>query len=180
MTNSRITTWLLAIAAIFIGTVSVRPQAPALAITRVNVVDVVDGRVVPNSTVIIDGGIITGVTSGGAPPAGAHVVDGSERFLIPGLWDMHAHIQGSGEPWLQWYVAIQTATINPARYLGRETTMGTIAPGKAADLVLLDANPLTDIANVRRIRAVVVAGRLLDRQQLDNVLAEVKAAAGQP
>src|SRR5262249_36557778 len=47
--------------------------------------------------------------------------------------------------------ALQTATINPARYLGRETTLGTVAAGRSADLVLLDANPLEDIGNVRRI-----------------------------
>jgi imidazolonepropionase-like amidohydrolase len=70
--------------------------------------------------------------------------------------------------------ALQTATINPARYLGREKTFGSIAPGKVADLVLLDANPLDEIGNVRRIHAVVVAGRPLDRRELDRVLAQVK------
>ena len=46
-----------------------------------------------------------------------------------------------------------------------------------ADLVLLDANPRTDITIVRRIRAVVVAGRLLDRSELDEMLAQVTLAA---
>ena len=73
--------------------------------------------------------------------------------------------------------ALQTATINPARYLGREMTLGTIAVGKSADLVLLDGNPLEDIANVRRIRAVVSAGRFLDRAALDRLLVQAKAAA---
>ena len=77
------------------------------------------------------------------------------------------------------HAALQTATINPARYLGRETTLGSIAPGKSADLVLLDANPLEDIANVGRIRAVVTAGRFLDRPALDQLLAQAKAAAQQ-
>jgi imidazolonepropionase-like amidohydrolase len=76
-------------------------------------------------------------------------------------------------------VALQTATVNPARYLGREKTLGSVAPGKIADLVLLDANPLEDIANVRRVRAVVVAGRLLERKELDNLLAQVKIVAQQ-
>jgi imidazolonepropionase-like amidohydrolase len=76
--------------------------------------------------------------------------------------------------------ALQTATLNPARYLGREQTLGSIAVGKIADLVLLDANPLTDIRNIGRIRAVVVAGRLLDRTALDDLLASAKAAAAQP
>lgn len=54
--------------------------------------------------------------------------------------------------------ALQTSTINPARYLGREMTAGTVAEGRSAGLVLLDANPLEDIANVRRIRAVIPPG----------------------
>jgi hypothetical protein len=73
--------------------------------------------------------------------------------------------------------ALQTATINPARYLGREATLGTVAPGRSADLVLLDANPLEDIANVRRVRSVIAAGRLLDRNALDRLLSQAKAAA---
>ena len=75
--------------------------------------------------------------------------------------------------------ALQTATINPARYLGRETASGTVAPGRSADLVVLDANPLDDIANLRRIRAVVAAGRFLDRRALDQLLVQAKAAAAQ-
>lgn len=433
---------LLAIGVMSVGAASVASQGSALAIVGVNVVDVGDGRIVPDRTVIVNGDVITSVTSGAALPAGYQVIDGSGRFLVPGLWDMHAHVQGSGEPWLQLYVAngvtgirdmgadadfilpmreataagrtlgprivaagpilddapgdwpqrirvqgaaegravvqllkrrgvdlikvhnftprdvffaiaeearrqslplaghvplkvtvdeaieagltniehlsedgriwkacsggapyrpeacrpfferlarrniwqtptllalsegatvgtsgsaispehlayanrylrtmwsaiqaffvskpeivdilkaqaqiakvvttdmakagvgilagcdaliagfcihdelalmvdggmtplaaIQTATLNPARYLGRERTMGTIASGKVADLVLLDANPLTDITNVRRIRAVFVAGRFLDREELDGLLARARAAAAQP
>jgi len=420
---------------------AVTPQAQTLAIARVNVVNIVDGRIVPNSTVTISGETITSVTQNGVPPAGARVVDGQGKFVIPGLWDMHAHIEGSGEPWLKLYVAngvtgirdmgadlefilemreatssghilgprivaagpilddapgdwplrmrvrnaeegraavqllkqrgvdlikvhnftprdaffsiadearrqslplaghvplkvtvqeavdagltniehlsedgrvwkacsggaqyrpeacqpffemlarrgiwqtptlvslsevvtigtpgsavssehlayankrlrdmwagnqslfaarpevvrivkaqaetakvvvsdmakagvgilagcdaliagfcvhdelaamvrggmtplaaLQTATVNPARYFGREKTLGSIAPGKMADLVLLDANPLDEIANVRRIRAVVTRGRLLDRTELDKLLAQAKTAAQQ-
>ena len=72
--------------------------------------------------------------------------------------------------------ALQAATLNPARYLGMEQTLGSIAVGKRADLVVLDANPLTDVANVRRIRAVVLGGRLLDRTALDTLLAQTRAA----
>jgi imidazolonepropionase-like amidohydrolase len=73
--------------------------------------------------------------------------------------------------------ALQTATLNPARYFGIDSTAGSVAPGRRADLVLLDANPLADIANVRRIRAVVVGGRVLDRRALDETLAAARAAA---
>jgi imidazolonepropionase-like amidohydrolase len=54
-----------------------------------------------------------------------------------------------------------------------------VASGQRADLVLLDENPLADIVSVRRIRAVVVAGRFLDREALDKMLARVKRAARQ-
>ena len=74
--------------------------------------------------------------------------------------------------------ALQTATLNPAIFLGRTADLGTIETGKLADLVLLDANPLDDIANTRRIRAAVVNGRYLDRVALDAFLAEV--VAGDP
>jgi imidazolonepropionase-like amidohydrolase len=76
-------------------------------------------------------------------------------------------------------VALQTATLNAARYFGLQQTHGSVATGRAADLVLLDANPLEEIANVRRIRAVVVSGRLLERNELDTLLAQVKSAAQQ-
>lgn len=71
--------------------------------------------------------------------------------------------------------ALQTATINPARYLRLERTYGSVTAGKRADLLLLDANPLDDIANVRRIHAVVVGGRVLNREALDAILARARS-----
>ncbi|GAC1687251.1 MAG: hypothetical protein NVS9B3_05770 [Gemmatimonadaceae bacterium] len=66
--------------------------------------------------------------------------------------------------------ALQTATLNPARYLGATDSLGTVAAGKVADLVLLDADPLADIHNTTRIQAVVANGRYLDRDALDRLL----------
>jgi imidazolonepropionase-like amidohydrolase len=68
--------------------------------------------------------------------------------------------------------ALQAPTSAPARFLGVADSLGTVAAGMVADLVLLDANPLDDIRNVRRIRAVVRAGALLDRDVLDRLAAE--------
>ena len=58
------------------------------------------------------------------------------------------------------FEALRSATLEPARYFGMLDSLGTIAPGKLADLLLLDANPLQDIRNTRRISAVVANGRL--------------------
>lgn len=73
--------------------------------------------------------------------------------------------------------ALQTATINPAKFLGREADMGTVAKNKVADLVLLDANPLDSIDNTRAIRGVLLAGRYFSRADLDEMLRGVAAAA---
>ena len=73
--------------------------------------------------------------------------------------------------------ALRTATINPARFLGLTDSLGVVATGKVADLVLLDGNPLQDIANTKRIRAVIQGGHFLDRHPLDALLAHAKALA---
>ena len=66
--------------------------------------------------------------------------------------------------------AIQSATVQPARYFGVLDSLGTAEVGKVADLVLLDADPLADIGNTRRIAAVVLRGSYLDRSELDGLL----------
>jgi imidazolonepropionase-like amidohydrolase len=73
--------------------------------------------------------------------------------------------------------ALRTATINPATFLGVTDSLGTVARGKVADLVLLDANPLAEIANTKRIRAVIQGGRLLDLRAIDAMLARARARA---
>ena len=73
--------------------------------------------------------------------------------------------------------ALQTATLNPAKFLGREAELGTVEKNKIADLVLLDANPLSDIGNTRRIQGVVLAGRYFPRTDLDQMLNRAAAAA---
>jgi imidazolonepropionase-like amidohydrolase len=73
--------------------------------------------------------------------------------------------------------ALRTATINPARFFGKEKEMGTIERGKLADIVLLDANPLNNIDNTRLINAVVVNGRYLPKDALQKMLAEAEADA---
>ena len=69
--------------------------------------------------------------------------------------------------------ALASATRKPAEWLGLADSVGTIATGKVADLVLLDADPLANISNTRRISAVVLRGKLLQRSELDALLASV-------
>jgi imidazolonepropionase-like amidohydrolase len=74
--------------------------------------------------------------------------------------------------------ALQSATRDAAAYLGLLDSVGTIEKGKTADLVLLDANPLAEIGNTRKISAVVLGGRLISRPELDQMLSDVEAIVG--
>ena len=69
--------------------------------------------------------------------------------------------------------AIAIGTRNGARFLGRELRIGTIAPGKQADLVVIDGNPATTIADVRRVRTVFKRGVGFDPVKL------IESAKGQ-
>jgi imidazolonepropionase-like amidohydrolase len=73
--------------------------------------------------------------------------------------------------------ALRAATLNPSIFLETADSLGSVASGKLADLVLLDGNPLDDIANTRMIHAVFQNGRLFDRTELDQMLSEAKARA---
>ena len=111
--------------------------------------------------------------------AGVPILAGTDvlnPWCLPGF-SLHDELALLVQAGLTPAAALQTATINPARFLGREKDLGTISKGKIADLVLLDANPLQDIRNTTRINAVVVNGRLLDRPALDRMLSQVEAAA---
>jgi imidazolonepropionase-like amidohydrolase len=122
-------------------------------------------------------GAVGAVVTSDMARAGVGILAGCDS-MIAGFCvgdELEALVRGGMSP----LGALQTATINPARYFGRLATLGTIAPGRAADVVLLDANPLVDITNVRRIHAVVAAGRFFDRKALDQLLAQVKVAAKQ-
>jgi imidazolonepropionase-like amidohydrolase len=94
-------------------------------------------------------------------------------FQVPGI-SLHIELERLVEAGLTPLEALQTATFNPAHVLELTDSLGTIEPGKFADLVLLDANPLEDIRNTRKIRAVVADGRLHRRADLDRLLAGAK------
>jgi imidazolonepropionase-like amidohydrolase len=94
--------------------------------------------------------------------------------LIPGI-SLHEELELLVEAALTPLQALQTATINPARVLGQADSLGSIEVGKLADVVLLGADPLADIRNTQRIRAVVADGRLYRRADLDRLQDEVEA-----
>lgn len=66
--------------------------------------------------------------------------------------------------------ALQTATSNVSDYAGASREFGTLEAGKRADIVLLDANPLEDIRNTRKIHGVILGGRLFSRSELDDMV----------
>jgi imidazolonepropionase-like amidohydrolase len=76
--------------------------------------------------------------------------------------------------------ALRAATLEPARWLRATDTLGTIARGRRADVVLLDADPLADIRNTTRIRTVIADGRLLERAALDAILLDATRRAAAP
>jgi imidazolonepropionase-like amidohydrolase len=90
---------------------------------------------------------------------------------VPGI-SLHVELERLVEAGLTPLEALRTATLNPARVLNMTDSLGTIEAGKLADLVLLDANPLSKIRNTQKIRAVVANGRLYRRAQLDQLLAK--------
>jgi imidazolonepropionase-like amidohydrolase len=103
--------------------------------------------------------------------------DLSNPYVFPGfsLHDELSHMVRLGFSPLE---ALRTATLNPARYLGATDSLGTVAPGHLADLVLLEGDPLLDIANTRRIAAVVADGRVYDADAIAGLLAAAERAAG--
>lgn len=73
--------------------------------------------------------------------------------------------------------ALRAATLNPAAFLGLTDSLGTIEPGKLADLVLLEADPLADIDNTRRIAGVVVDGKWIDAAERARSLERIRRLA---
>jgi len=88
--------------------------------------------------------------------------------LVPGFC-LHDELEWMTLAGLSPLEALQTATINPAIFFGRENTQGTIEVGKRADLVLLDENPLADINNIRTVNAVLVRGHLISKPFIDDI-----------
>jgi imidazolonepropionase-like amidohydrolase len=102
--------------------------------------------------------------------------DAMNPYCFPGfsLHDELALLVDSG---LTPLAALQAATLNPARFLGRTAELGTVEPGKIANLVLLRADPLANIHNTTQIEAVWLRGQYFDRNALDGLLQHARQAA---
>ncbi|PYT50181.1 MAG: amidohydrolase [Acidobacteria bacterium] len=101
-------------------------------------------------------------------PAGVHIFPG---------FSLHEELQCFVAAGFTPLEALQTATLNPARFLGMEDQLGTVEKGKLADLVLLSANPLEGIANTQKVAGVVSNGHYFSRGDLDKMLTRVEASA---
>jgi len=105
--------------------------------------------------------------------AGLPIVAGTDTpmpLVYPG-YSLHDELELLVACGLSNAKALQAATINPATVLKLESTLGSVDTGKRADLVLLDTDPLGDIHHLRDIRAVILDGKLLGREDLDKLIA---------
>ena len=98
--------------------------------------------------------------------------DSPQVFNVPGP-SIHRELQAMVAAGLSPLDAIAMGTVNPARFFGMEDEFGRIAPGLAADLVLLGSNPLEDIRNTADVRGVMVGGRWLDADERARRLAAI-------
>jgi imidazolonepropionase-like amidohydrolase len=96
--------------------------------------------------------------------------DTPQVMQVPG-YATHGELRALVASGLTPYRALRAGTVNVARYFGTDATTGTIAAGKEASLILVDGNPLLDVANAMRTSGVVVRGRWLPRAEIDAKLA---------
>ena len=109
------------------------------------------------------------------------VAQGLKKLVDLGRWvntGAHGQLDGLAEHWEMWMFAqggmtplevLRAATLNPARTLGMDRDLGSLEPGKLADLVVLDNNPLENVRNTDSVRMVMQNGRLYDAATLDQI-----------
>jgi len=107
--------------------------------------------------------------------AGGHVMAGSDtpEWLMLYGYTLHLELIDLRDAGLSNYAALEAATRNPSLFFGTLEKVGTIEKGKRADLVLLDANPLDDIANTQRRSGVMVKGRYYSQAELNQWLDQI-------
>jgi imidazolonepropionase-like amidohydrolase len=93
---------------------------------------------------------------------------GSSQWDIPGF-SLHQEFDLLAEAGLSPLKVLQMTTLQGAKFLHREKTMGSVAQGKDANLVLLDANPIASVGNLHKIAAVVRGGTYYSRDALNDM-----------
>lgn len=119
------------------------------------------------------GNVIRKKLTGALNQAGAKILLGTDTpnpFVVPGF-SIHEELQNLVGAGLTPYQAIQAGTYNAAEFLEALNEFGTVSVGKRADLLLVDGNPLQDVANVAKISGVMLRGKWLPKQELDTKLA---------
>jgi dihydroorotase-like cyclic amidohydrolase len=106
--------------------------------------------------------------------AGAGLLAGTDTG--PWGFSLHRELELLVHAGLTSSQALAAATRNPALFWGASESLGSVKPGRRADLVVLDANPLEDIRHTQKINAVVLNGQYLNRRALDGLLAQARPA----
>ena len=99
--------------------------------------------------------------------------DAPQWWNVPGF-SAHRELKSLVAAGFTPFQALQTGTVNPARYFGTSASTGTVARGMRADLLLLDANPLTDVGNTTKIAGVMLNGRWMSRPEIDKRLKDLE------
>ncbi len=110
--------------------------------------------------------------------SGVKMLAGSDLggvWVIPGF-SLHQEFRELAASGLTPLEILQMTTLNGAEFMNRTSTMGTVDEGKNADLVMLDANPVDDVANLSKISAVVLKGKYFSKSALDKLKSDVAAA----
>jgi Tol biopolymer transport system component len=106
--------------------------------------------------------------------AGALVVAGTDT---PNAVNLHGELMSYVMAGMSTFDALRTATVNPAKALNLDT--GTIEPGKLADIIMVDGDPLADIANLHKVKRVIANGRVYELRDLLKGTAPAKTTASQ-
>ena len=99
---------------------------------------------------------------------GGTILAGTDSPIVPYGLGLHVELESYVHAGLTPFQALQTATVNAAQALGVADEIGTIEPGKLADLTFLGGDPLTDIRNTRDVKRVMRGGRLFSVTDLSN------------
>ncbi len=122
----------------------------------------------------MDKNVLVAMSRAGVPIMAG--TDAMNPYCFPGF-SLHDELAMMVDAGMTPLAALQSATINPAKFLGRTSETGTVEPGKSADLLLLGADPLADIRNTTQIQGVWLKGQYFDKKSLTDLLEKVKATA---